>query len=309
MKLSVIVATRNRAHAIAGCLDSIAVSLAKAAPLDAEIIVVDNGSQDATSRAVEQWATESAFPVRLLLEPRAGLSVARNRALRAAQGELLLFTDDDCRLSKEYVTDLLGYDAADTGPVIRGGRIELGDHTDLPITIRTTTTRQRLNRRTNPATHDSIVGHISGCNMTMRRALVEKLGLFDERFGPGSSIESNEDTDYLFRAYLEGFTLEYVPDMTVFHYHGRKQKSAGYKLYRSYSIGTGAIYAKYLFKHPNLCLPFYWDIKKSIKEIVFRTNLFYPVIDFSFKHKVAYAVLGAVRYFLVSRRPEQHSVQ
>jgi hypothetical protein len=61
MKLSVIVATRNRAHAIAGCLDSIAVSLAKAAPLDAEIIVVDNGSQDATSRAVE----ESAFPVRL----------------------------------------------------------------------------------------------------------------------------------------------------------------------------------------------------------------------------------------------------
>ena len=145
--------------------------------------------------------------------------------------------------------------------------------------------------------------------MTMRRALVDKLGPFDERFGTGSSIESNEDTDYLFRAYLEGFTLEYVPDMTVFHYHGRKQKSAGYKLYRSYSIGTGAIYAKYLFKHPNLCLPFYWDIKKSIKEIVFRTNLFYPVIDFSFKHKVAYAVLGAVRYFLVSRRPEQHLVQ
>ena len=270
MKLSVIVATRNRAHAISGCLDSIAVSLTKAAPLDAEIIVVDNGSQDATSRVVEQWATESAFPVRLLVEPRPGLSVARNRALRTAQGELLVFTDDDCRLSEEFVIDLLGYDAADTEPVLRGGRIELGDHTDLPITIRTTTTRQRLNQRTNPATRDSIVGHISGCNMTMRRALVEKLGPFDERFGTGSSIESNEDTDYLFRAYLEGFTLEYVPDMTVFHYHGRKQKSAGYKLYRSYSIGTGAIYAKYLFKQPNLCLPFYWDIKKSIKEIIYR---------------------------------------
>jgi glycosyltransferase involved in cell wall biosynthesis len=309
MKLSVIVATRNRAHAISGCLDSIAVSLTKAAPLDAEIIVVDNGSQDATSRVVEQWATESTFPVRLLVEPRPGLSVARNRALRTAQGELLVFTDDDCRLSEEFVIDLLGYDAADAEPVLRGGRIELGDHTDLPITIRTTTTRQRLNQRTNPATRDSIVGHISGCNMTMRRALVEKLGPFDERFGTGSSIESNEDTDYLFRAYLEGFTLEYVPDMTVFHYHGRKQKSAGYKLYRSYSIGTGAIYAKYLFKQPNLCLPFYWDIKKSIKEIIYRTNLFYPVIDFSFKHKVAYAVLGAVRYFSVARRPEQHSGQ
>jgi GT2 family glycosyltransferase len=187
--------------------------------------------------------------------------------------------------------------------VLRGGRIELGDQTDLPITIRTTPTRQRLNRRTSPATHDSIAGHISGCNMTMRRALVEKLGLFDERFGTGSRIESSEDTDYLFRAYLAGCTLEYVPDMTVFHYHGRKQKSAGHKLYRSYSIGTGAIYAKYLFKQPNLCLPFYWDIKKAIKEILCGTNLFYPVIDFSFKHKVAYAALGAVRYLSVSRRP------
>jgi GT2 family glycosyltransferase len=309
MKLSVIVATRNRAHAIVGCLDSIAVSLAKAAPLEAEIVVVDNGSQDTTSRKIEEWAAASAFPVRLLVEPRTGVCIARNRALRAAQGELLVFTDDDCRLSEEYVTDLLAHDAADTEPVLRGGRIELGDHTDLPITIRTTTTRQRLNRRTDPATHDSIVGHISGCNMTMRRAVVEKLGPFDERFGPGSSIESNEDTDYLFRAYLEGFTLEYVPDMTIFHYHGRKQKSAGYKLYRSYSIGTGAIYAKYLLKQPNLCLPFYWDIKKSIKEIVCRHNLFYPVIDFSFKHKVAYAVLGAVRYLSVARRPEQHSRQ
>ena len=309
MKLSVIVATRNRGHAIAECLDSIAASLAKAAPLDAEIVVVDNGSQDATSRIVEQWATGSAFPVRLLVEPRAGLSVARNRALRSAQGELLVFTDDDCRLSKEYVNDLLRHDAADTEPVLRGGRVELGDHTDLPITIRNTTTRQQLNRRTNPATHDCIVGQISGCNMTMRRVLVEKLGPFDERFGVGSSIESGEDSDYLFRAYLAGFTLEYVPDMTVFHYHGRKQKPVGYKLYRAYSIGTGAIYAKYFFKQPNLCLPFYWDIKKSIKEIVSGTNLFYPVIGFSFKHKVAYAVLGAVRYLLISQRtrPAQRS--
>ena len=302
MKLSVIVATRNRAHAISGCLDSICDSLAQAGPLAAEIVVVDNGSQDGTSRIVEQWATGCAFPVRLLVEPRSGLAVARNRALRTAQGELLVFTDDDCRLSKEYVNDLLGHDAADTEPVLRGGRVELGDHTDLPITIRTSTTRQRFNRRTHPATHDSIVGHISGCNMTMRRALVEQLGPFDERFGVGASIESSEDSDYLFRAYLAGFTLEYVPDMTVFHYHGRKQKTVGYKLYRGYSIGTGAIYAKYFFKQPNLCLPFYWDIKKSIKEIVSGTNLFCPVIGFSFKHKVAYAVLGAVRFLLISQR-------
>jgi GT2 family glycosyltransferase len=302
MKLSVIIATRNRAHAIAGSLDSIAASLANAAPIDAEIVVVDNGSRDATSKAVEQWAAGCPFPVRLVMEPRPGLSVARNRALGTAQGELLVFTDDDCRLSKEYISELLRYDASDVDPVLRGGSVVLGDQTDLPITIRTTTTHQRFNRHTDPATQDAIVGHISGCNMAMRRALVEKLGPFDERFGAGSKLESGEDSDYLFRAYLAGFTLEYVPDMRVFHYHGRKQKPVGYKLYRGYSIGTGAIYAKYLFRQPKLCLPFCWDLKGSIREIVSGKNLFVPVIGFSFKHKVAYATLGAVKYFFISRR-------
>jgi len=70
MRLSVIVATRNRAHALAGCLDSIAASLANAAPLSAEIVVVNNGSKDATADVVNQWASASAFPVRLLFEPR-----------------------------------------------------------------------------------------------------------------------------------------------------------------------------------------------------------------------------------------------
>ncbi|HEX6565531.1 MAG TPA: glycosyltransferase family 2 protein [Chthoniobacterales bacterium] len=313
MKLSVIIATRNRAHAIAESLDSIAASLANAAPIDAEIVVIDNGSRDATSKAVEQWAVGCPFPVRLVVEPRPGLSVARNRALRTAQGELLVFTDDDCRLSKQYISELLRYDASDIEPVLRGGSVELGDQTDLPITIRTTKTRQRFNRHTDPATHDSIVGHISGCNMAMRRGLVEKLGPFDERFGAGSKLESGEDSDYLFRAYLAGFTLEYVPDMTVFHYHGRKQKPVGYKLYRGYSIGTGAIYAKYLFRQPKLCVPFCWDLKKSISEIVSGKNLFYPIIGFSFKHKVAYAALGAIKFCLISQClqpwPAQDSAQ
>jgi len=67
----------------------------------------------------------------------------------------------------------------------------------------------------NSARHQPITGQINGCNMTMRCALVEKLGPFDERFGPGAIIGSGGDSDYLFRAYLAGFTLEYVPDMTV----------------------------------------------------------------------------------------------
>jgi hypothetical protein len=74
--------------------------------------------------------------------------------------------------------------------------------------------------------------------MTMRRALVEKLGPFDERFGPGAIIPSGGNT--LFRAYVAGFTLEYVPDMTVVHHHGRKTPAEGRKLL-NLAIGDGAV--------------------------------------------------------------------
>jgi glycosyltransferase involved in cell wall biosynthesis len=66
VKLSVIVATRNRAHAITGCLDSIAAAFAKAAPLDAEIVVVDNGSTDDTPEIIDAWARANNVPVQTL---------------------------------------------------------------------------------------------------------------------------------------------------------------------------------------------------------------------------------------------------
>jgi glycosyltransferase involved in cell wall biosynthesis len=302
MKLSVIVATRNRAHAIAGCLDSIAAAFANAAPLDAEIIVVDNGSTDDTAAVVKAWADTSAVPVQVLSEPKAGLSRAQNRAIRAAHGDLLAFTDDDCRLSKTYVSDLLRHDAADAADlVLRGGRIELGDPTDLPLTINTSPTRSRWNRSMNSARHECLSGQINGCNIAMRRAVVERIGLFDERWGPGATMPSGGDTDYLFRAYLADISLEYVPDMAVSHFHGRKTNAVGLKLMRQYMIANGALCAKYFFRHPDLCRPFYWDIKNSIREILSGTNTFLPNIGFSHKDKVTCRLRGVAQYVFLSK--------
>jgi glycosyltransferase involved in cell wall biosynthesis len=305
MRLSIIVATRNRARAIAGCLDSIVAALAYATPLDAEIIVVDNGSTDDTGAVVTGWASACTFPVQLLSEPKAGLSRAHNRALRAARGDLLAFTDDDCRLCKEYFEQLLCHDAGDTGLVLRGGRIELGDATDLPLTINTAPTLMRWSLRNNSARYRSICGQISGCNMTMRRALVDRLGPFDENLGSGSFIGAGADADYALRAYLVGATIEYVPDMTVFHYHGRKTKAAGKALLRRYMIANGALYARYLLKHATFCRPFFWDCKYALKEIATGRNLYLPDIGFSNKHKVMYSLHGALKYIFISMNPRE----
>lgn len=304
MKLSVIVATRNRAHAITPCLDSIAAAFANAAPLDAEIVIVDNGSTDNTTEIIKAWAATSGVPVNALSEPRTGKARALNRALRGAQGELLAFIDDDCRPREDYVNDLLRHDAADTEPVLRGGRIELGDPTDLPLTIRTTPERIHWNRRVNSARHQPISGQINGCNMVMRRTIVEKLGPFDERFGPGSVIGSGDDSDYLFRAYIAGFTLEYVPDMAVGHYHGRKTPAQGRKLLQGYLTGNGAEFVKHGWKDPNICRPFYWDVKNAIKEILSGCVSTTSIPYFSHRDKVACAIRGAIKYLLLSEKDE-----
>lgn len=282
-------------------LGLIATAFASASPLDAEIVVVDNASTDNTADTIKAWASASSVRVKALSEPRAGKSRALNRALGAAQGQLLAFTDDDCRLHSEYVNDLLRHDAADTGLVLRGGRIELGDPTDLPFSINTSPTPRRWSLAANSARHQNLAGLIAGCNMTARRALIERLGPFDENFGPGSKIGSGEDTDFVFRAYLAGAALAYVPDMTVFHYHGRKTSEDGKALFRRYMIGNGGRDAKYISKHPNLCRQTYWDLKLVFKEIRTGTNLFLPNIGFSHRDKLACVVRGAVRYFFMRK--------
>ena len=151
----------------------------------------------------------------------------------------------------------------------------------------------------NSARHQPIAGEINGCNMTMRRAMVEKLGGFDERFGPGGIIGSGGDSDFLFRAYLADFSLEYVPDMAVTHHHGRKTKDVGNKLLRGYMVANGALAAKYLFKHTNLARPLYWDCKNALREIFTGTNTFLPAIGFSHKDKVSSAARGALRYLFL----------
>jgi glycosyltransferase involved in cell wall biosynthesis len=143
--------------------------MAHAAPVDAEIVVVDNASTDNTSDVVKAWATACAFPVRLLFEPNKGLAVARNCGVSGSQGDLLAFTDDDCRLSPEYVVDLLRHDASDSGLILRGGRVELGDVTDLKLTVKTSRTMMQWHKRTNAARHENLGNCIVGCNMAMRR--------------------------------------------------------------------------------------------------------------------------------------------
>lgn len=262
----------------------------------AEIIVVDNGSTDDTDAILQGFHNNEGVKLRLLHESKPGKSHALNCGVVASYGLLLAFTDDDCRLHEDYVSQALAYDSEDKSLVLRGGKIELGDHSDLPITINLYPKRKSWNRKDGSAKTSAMAGKVNGCNMTMRREVVSKIGFFDEDFGPGGRMISGDDTEYIYRAYRAGITIEHVPDMGVYHYHGRKTAHAAFNLWRNYTLGNGAIMAKYLFLHPDLCKPFWWDIKGAFRELLTGTNMMFPEFGFSHRNKVFYQIIGLFRY-------------
>src|SRR5438045_3303997 len=91
--LSVVVATHNRVDELERMLAGL---LAQERRPD-EVIVVDDGSTDSTAAALERHERASRLPLRVIRRPvAAGPATAREDGWRAAGGDLIVFTDDDC---------------------------------------------------------------------------------------------------------------------------------------------------------------------------------------------------------------------
>jgi glycosyltransferase involved in cell wall biosynthesis len=100
MKISVAICTWNRA----GLLDQTLAEMTRLrAPADVEweLLVVNNNCTDATDQVIAKYA--GRLPLRRLLETKQGLSNARNCAVAAAAGELLIWTDDDVLVDEDWL--------------------------------------------------------------------------------------------------------------------------------------------------------------------------------------------------------------
>lgn len=120
MRASVVICTRNRAASLARTLESLAQARIPAG-LAWEVLVIDNGSSDNTRAVVESHADR--LPVRWVFEPVAGLSNARNRGVQEAQGEYLIWTDDDVAVHPEWLAAYLETFIAFPDCVVFGGKV------------------------------------------------------------------------------------------------------------------------------------------------------------------------------------------
>lgn len=286
--ISLILCTKNRADLLPEAVRSIEQASAKVTGA-VELLIVNNGSTDRTAEVLKTILSETSVSVRSFIEERPGLSRAKNLAIAHAIGDIIAFTDDDCRLHPDYFIDLLRHYSADAGPVVRGGRVELGDENDLPFTIKLEDKASIYAFPVHPG------GFAPGCNLTMAREVIDLIGGFDEEFGPGGPFVAAEDTDLVFRAYKAGITVCYVPDMITYHFHGRRAHADIFSLNRNYQIGNGALHVKHGITDPILGRHLYWNLCNYVREFT-GGPIFDKQLRLSHSAILSPSFLGMVKY-------------
>lgn len=300
--ITTIVCTRNRSASLIRCLKSIEEALSLLHDMKAEIVIVNNNSSDDTASRIEEFSRQCRFKIMPVFEGQAGVSRARNAGISRATGDVLFFTDDDCCVDKNYYIDGLKHIVNKEQIILVGGRVLLGNKEDSPTTIQPCEYPRSWSCN-KPAGSDGPLrgGMILGCNFATTRAILDKIGGFDNRLGPGTGVPAGEDTDLFFRAYLAGADIKYYPDMTVYHYHGRRTENQLVALNRNYVMGAGALYVKYHLRHPN--------VRTKIAAILRRYNAHRGTktahssaishnMYLKRSEKLAYALLGGFRYMI-----------
>lgn len=215
MRLSVVIPTRDRRAALEETLAAFASQRVEG---EWEVVVVDNGSSDDTIARAEEAAASFPVPLRVLREPRPGPAAARNSGARAAGGELILYTGDDTAPADDrFVASHIELHAArpeETYLVL--GRATW--RTDKPVTelmewLEHGGTQFQYDRlQPGPV---PVERYFYTPNVSLKRALWERTGGFDERF-PFAAIE---DTEYGLRLAAAGAVLDYHPEIVVLHDH------------------------------------------------------------------------------------------
>jgi glycosyltransferase involved in cell wall biosynthesis len=233
LSTSVVVCTRNRSRLLAMCL----ASLAEQSLDGLEVVVVDNGSSDATAAWLPEW--RDAGPHRVIVtEPVAGLSRARNRGLDSASGEVVLFLDDDALAPVSWAARHRSAYGDDRVVAVGGPIVLAFPHGRPPWAV------SQLEHWWSALDHGDEPGPFPpphgpyGTNMSVRRASALAIGGFDPALGRvGRSLLSSEEADLFERLWAAGGAVHYEPSAIIVHQVARERLRGRWLLRRGLAQG------------------------------------------------------------------------
>ena len=226
-QVSIVVASYNGERTLEACLKS----LQELNYPNYEVIVVDDGSTDRTELICKQFSR-----LRYLRhENNMGLSAARNTGINAAQGEIIAFTDSDCRADQDWLFYLVG-------DLLNSEFTGIGGHNLLPPEDLWIAAAVMVSPG-GPAhvmITDRLAEHIPGCNMAFYKWALDEIGGFDPLFR-----KAGDDVDVCWRLQQRGYSLGFSPAGFVWHY-----RRATVRDYLKQQQGYGEAEALLVRRHP-----------------------------------------------------------
>jgi glycosyltransferase involved in cell wall biosynthesis len=221
MKISVVIATYNRADLLRRTLD---VLQRQAFQPGDEVIVVDNGSTDATPDVIASAAQRFAIPLRHFRETTPGKTPAMNAGIAVARGDILALTDDDVFPAPDWIATMHRLFEGSSMDLV-GGRIDPRWEQPAPSWLQIEQ-QHGYGPMASPLAllHYGDVQPLGGrtalgANMAIRRSVLRSLGGFSLHLGRHrGTLLCGEDHDLCQRAVAAGFRCEYHPELRVEHW-------------------------------------------------------------------------------------------
>lgn len=237
--LSVIICTYNRCKYIYNVLQSIAEN--DFSQDGYEIVLVDNNCTDDTEAECQRFQNDYPNIIfRSVKESHQGLSYARNCGIREAQGDILVYVDDDALVNKAYLQTYADFFAthpdidAAGGPIIP--KYESAEPSWMSHYTKMLLTGYKYNgdKVKEFASND----YPGGGNAAYRASVFDKVGLFNVELGrKGDSLAASEEKDIFDKMKAMGMRIYYLPNAILFHLIPDRKLTEDYFNQVSYGIG------------------------------------------------------------------------
>jgi len=251
--LSIIIITWNSEEFIEKCLKSIFDSKGS---IDLEVIVVDNASQDTTTKIIERFKPE----VRLISnQQNLGYAKANNQGIEVSKGDYVLLLNPDVELKENCLKLMLDFlenhkDIDGLAPQLLNpdGSIQPScrEFPDFSILLWEFSglsflfSKNRISGRWRMGYFDfqssREVDQPMGSCLLLRRKVFQEIGVFDEQF----SIFFN-DVDLCYRIKKSGGKLYFLPEAKALHYKGGSTRQAKPQMILSAHLSFFRFLSKY----------------------------------------------------------------
>lgn len=243
MRFSLILATVGRVEE----LDRFLQFVAQQTFTDFELIVVDQNPDDRLVPVLAPF--QGRFPIKHLRSKR-GASRARNVGLRAMEGEIVAFPDDDCWYPKRLLQQVDRLFQSNPG---------CSGFAGIPLDENGEVASGRFDSARGVIHMGNVWTRTIAVTLFFERKIIDGIGGFDESLGVGAGTPwgAGEETDYALRAIKNGFKLIFDPDLIVHHPmitpgYGKRSRRKQLK----YSRGIGRVMRKH--HYPLSTVAYHW---------------------------------------------------